>query len=157
MYLQKVKCFQGSVIYDGTLIENIKTKVNLSLVMKKVFEMILYRLKLVVSEKKFDEFIDSLSFISYGIREEEGCLDFSLYKDLEMKNAYRVLAEWKTRQAMEAHFNQKEFSLLLGAARVLGEKFEMSIEENLEKGRYPFAQKKITMHPGKGNKLETQS
>jgi len=126
------------------------------MVMKKVFEMILYRLKLVVSEKKFDEFIDSLRFISNGIRAEEGCLDFSLHKDLEMKNAYRVVAEWKTRQAMDAHFNQKQFSLLLGTARVLGEKFEMSIEENLEKGRYQFAQKKITLHPGKGNMLETQ-
>jgi len=50
---------------------------------------------------------------------------------------------------MEAHFNQKKFSVLLGAAKVLGENFEMSIEENLEKGRYELAQKKITLHPGK--------
>jgi hypothetical protein len=37
----------------------------------------------------------------------------------------------------------------MGAARVLGEDFEMSIGETLEKGSYPFAQEKITLHPGR--------
>jgi len=115
----------------------------------KDFELFLYQLKLVVAKNKFDEFIDSLRFISNGIREEEGCLDFSLYKDLEKKDAYRVSGEWKTRQAMEAHFKRKKFSLLLGAARVLGEDFEMSIDETLEKGSYQLAREKISLHAKK--------
>ena len=109
--------------------------------------MFLYQLKLVVSEKKFDEFIDSLRHLSSGIREEQGCLDFCLYRDLEKKDAYRVSGEWKTRQAMEAHFKREKFSVLLGAARVLGDDFEMSIGETLEKGNYQFAQEKISLHP----------
>jgi len=103
--------------------------------------MFLYELKIVVSEKKHDEFIDSLRFLSSGIREEEGCLDFSLYSDLEKKNAYNVLGKWKTRQAMEGHFKREKFSVLIGAARVLGEDYEMSIGETLEKGR-------PNIHPG---------
>jgi quinol monooxygenase YgiN len=114
-------------------------------------------LKLVVAEKRIDEFIDSLRYISSGIREEEGCLAFSLYKDLQKKDAYHVLGEWKTRQAMEAHFKRKNFSVLIGAARVLGEDFEMSIDKTLEKGSYPLAQKKISLQPGKGKMLAIKS
>ena len=95
--------------------------------LKKDFEMFLYQLKIVVAEKKRDEFIDSLRFLSNEIREEQGCLDFSLYRDLEKKNAYSVLGKWKMRQAMEDHFKQEKFPVLMGAARVLGEDFEMSI------------------------------
>ena len=114
--------------------------------------MFLCQLKIVVAESKLDEFIDSLRFISSEIRQEEGCLDFSLYRDLEKKDVYRVIEEWKTRQAMEEHFKRENFSVLIGAGRVLGEDFEMSIGETLEKGTYQFAQEKISLHPGSNNK-----
>ena len=119
--------------------------------------MFLYQLKLVVPENKLDEFIDSLRFLSSGIREEEGCLDFSLYGDLGKEDAYRIIGEWKTRQGIEAHFKREKFSVLIGAARVLGEDFEMSIGETLEKGSYQFAQEKISLHLGKGKMLDTKS
>ena len=112
--------------------------------------MVLYQLRVVVTEKKFDEFIQSLLSLSSGIRKEEGCLDFSLYRDLEKKDVYIVLGEWKTRQAMEKHFRRKSFSVLIGAAKVLGKDFEMSIDETLEKGRYDLAREKITLHTKKG-------
>ena len=109
--------------------------------------MFLYHLKLVVVEKKLDEFIESLRYLSSGIRKEQGCLDFNLYRDLEKNDAYRVSGEWQTRQAMEAHFKREKFSVLIGAARVLGENFEMSIGKTLEKGSYQFAKEKIALHP----------
>jgi quinol monooxygenase YgiN len=105
-----------------------------------------YKLRVVVAENKFDEFIDSLVSLSSGIRKEKGCLDLSLYRDLEKKNAYSVLGEWKTLHDMEKHFNKKVFSVLIGAAKVLSEDFEMSIGETLEKGGYQLARKKITLH-----------
>ena len=117
--------------------------------------MFSYQLTLVIEEKKLDEFINALRFLSRGIRAEKGCLDFSLYRDLEKKHAYRVSGEWKTRQAMEAHFKREKFSVLIGATRVLGSDFEMSIGETLEKGSYQFAQEKISLHPGKGKILDT--
>ncbi len=116
--------------------------------------MFLYQLKLVIAKNKFDEFIESLRFLSSGIRKEQGCLDFSLYRDLAKKDAYRVSGEWKTRQAMEAHFKREKFSVLIGATRVLGEDFEMSICETLEKGSHQFAKEKIALHPEKGKMLE---
>ena len=109
--------------------------------------MFLYQLKLDVPEKNLDEFIDSLRHLSSEIREEQGCHDFSLYRHLAKKEAYRVLGKWKTRQAMEAHFKRDNFAVLIGAAKVLGEDFEMSIDETLEKGGYKFAKEKISLHP----------
>ena len=125
--------------------------------LRKDFELLLYQLKLVVPENKLDEFIDSLRFLSKGIREEEGCLDFSLYRDLEKKDAYRVSGEWKTQQDMEAHFKRENYSVLIGASRVLGQDFEMSIAETREKGNYQFAQEKIFLPSGKGKILDTKS
>ena len=113
--------------------------------------MFLYQLTLVVPEIKFDEFKESALFLSSRIREEEGCLDLSLYRDLEKNEVYRVVGEWKTRQTMEAHFKRENFSVLIGAARVLGENLKMSIDENLEKGSYRFAQMKISMLPDSSN------
>ena len=46
---------------------------------------------------------------------------------------------------MEAHFKREEFSVLIGAARVLGEDLEMSISETLEKGGHQFAKEKISL------------
>lgn len=114
------------------------------------FELAFYQLRIVVPENKFDEFIESLLSLSCGIRKEQGCLDFSLYRNLEKQDVYSVIGKWKTRQAMEKHFNQKFFPVLIGAARVLGEDFEMNISETLEKGSYHLAKKKMTLHPKKG-------
>jgi quinol monooxygenase YgiN len=115
-----------------------------------------YQLALVIEEKKRDEFINALSFLSSGIQVEEGCLDFSLYRDLQKKDAYRVSGEWQTRQAMEAHFKREKFSVLIGAARVLAEDFEMSIGETLEKGSYQYAKEKVSLHPGRGQPLNPE-
>ena len=112
--------------------------------------MFLYQLVLVVADEKRDEFVDSVRFLSNEIREEQGCLDFRLCRDLNKKGAYCVLGEWKTRQAMETHFMHENFSVLIGAAKVLGEGFEMRIGEILEKGGYQFAQERICLQSGEG-------
>ena len=119
--------------------------------------MFLYQLTLIVADKKFDEFVDSVRFLSNEIREEQGCLDFRLCRDLDKKGAYCVLGEWKTRQAMETHFRHDNFSVLIGAAKVLGEDFEMRIGETLEKGGYQFAQERIGLHQGEGGCPKRQS
>ena len=118
--------------------------------------MFSYQLTLVIEEQKRDEFINALRFLSSGIRKEKGCLDFGLYRDLEKKDAYRVSGEWKTPQAMEAHFKRKQFTVLIGAARVLGEDLEMSIAETLEKGSYQLAHQKISLQAEKVSIRDTR-
>jgi len=111
--------------------------------------MAFYQLRMVVEENKFEEFTESLFDLSSEIRKEAGCDGFSLYRDIKKKDVYSVIVEWKTKQAMEKHFKQKHFSVLVGAAKVLSHDFEINISETLEKGSYPLAKKKITLHPKK--------
>ena len=47
---------------------------------------------------------------------------------------------------MENHFQNKNFSVLIGAARVLAETFEMNIGEAPEAGGYELVREKIASH-----------
>lgn len=114
--------------------------------------MYFYHIKLIVKQNKFDEFVESLLSLSDEFRKKEACRDFCFYRGVEKKNTYSVVVEWETRNAMEKHFKENEFSVLIGAARVLGEEFELKIgEEIAEKGGLPLAKEKISIEP-KGTK-----
>lgn len=52
-----------------------------------------------LTSTEIDEFVESLFDLSGGIRKEKGCLDFSLYWDMENENTYSVVGKWRTRQA----------------------------------------------------------
>jgi quinol monooxygenase YgiN len=94
--------------------------------------MPLYQIKIFVRKYKIDEFVDSLRSLLSGFRKEKGCVDCSVYKDSEEKHAFCIVANWETHEAMHEHFRTQRFEVLIGAARVLGERFEMSIAEVLE-------------------------
>ncbi len=112
--------------------------------------MFSYQIKVVISKYKLDEFIECLFSLSDEIRKEEGCVDYSLYRDIEKENTYSIVGEWRTRQAMEKHFKNKKFPVLIGAAKVLSETFEMNIGEIPETGSFQLAKEKITLQPMKG-------
>ena len=105
--------------------------------------MLIYQLKIVVKAYKTDEFVKSMRSFSRKIRKEKGCLGCSLFRDSEKENTYSVVGEWKTRLAMEKHFKAQNFEVLIGAARVLGETFEMNIAEVLKTGDFQLAREQI--------------
>jgi quinol monooxygenase YgiN len=92
--------------------------------------MPLYQIKIVIQEYKIDEFVDSLRSLVSGFRKEKGCLDSSVYQDFDEEHAFCIVAEWETDEAMQKHFLTQKFEVLIGAARVLGETFEMNIAES---------------------------
>ncbi len=77
------------------------------------------------------------------IRKEKDCLGCSLFRDSEKENTFSVIGKWRTRPAMEKHFKTQNFEVLIGAARVLGETFEMNIAEVLETGGFELARKQM--------------
>ena len=93
-----------------------------------------YQIKIVIKQYKTDEFIKSMRLFARRTRKEKGCLGCSVYRDFEKENTYIMVGEWKTRQVMETHFKTNNFEVLIGAARVLGETFEMNIAKVLETG-----------------------
>ena len=94
--------------------------------------MPLYQIKIVIQEYKIDEFVDSLRTLVSGFRKEKGCLDYSMYQDFDREHEYCIVAEWETHEAMQKHFLTQKFKVLIGAARVLGETFEIIMAEVLE-------------------------
>jgi quinol monooxygenase YgiN len=108
-----------------------------------------YQLKIEIKENKIDEFVSFLTSMLGELRIEEGCLDYSLYRDMEKENIYGVIAEWTDKKSMDGHFMKKNFSLLVGAAEVLGENFELIIYEISEKGSSQLAREKIELQTQK--------
>ena len=105
--------------------------------------MLTYQIKIEIKPYKTDEFVKSMRSFSRRIRKEKGCLGFSVYRDHKNENTYSLVGEWKTRQAMEKHFKTNDFEVLIGAARVLGETFEMNIAEIVETGGFELAKEYI--------------
>ena len=105
--------------------------------------MLIYQLKIEIKQNKLDEFSNSMHSFLPKICSQKGCLDFRAYQDIERENMYIVVGEWKTHQAMEKHFKTHDFGVLIGAARVLGETFEMKITEVLKTGGLELAREQI--------------
>jgi quinol monooxygenase YgiN len=103
--------------------------------------MPLYQIKIVIREYKIDEFVDSLRSLASGFRKEKGCLDCKVYRDFDEEHVFCIVAEWETHEAMQQHFLTQKFEVLIGAARVLGETFEMIMAEVLESGGFELSDK----------------
>jgi quinol monooxygenase YgiN len=101
--------------------------------------MSLYQIKIVIQKYKIDEFVDSLRSLVAGFRKENGCLDYCVYQDCDEEHAFCIVAEWETEEAMQKHFRTQKFEVLIGAARVLGETFEMIMAKNLKTGGFKLA------------------
>lgn len=78
------------------------------------------------------------------------CMDFVKKKDvlievcirdLNEEHAYCIVAEWETHEAMQQHFLTQKFEVLIGAAKVLGETFEMMMAEILKTGGFKLSRK----------------
>jgi quinol monooxygenase YgiN len=94
--------------------------------------MPLYQIKIVVKKYKIDEFVDSLRLLLSGFRKEKGCLDCCVYQDFDEEHEFSIVAEWETHEAMQQHFLTQKFEVLIGAARVLGETFNIIMAEVME-------------------------
>ena len=105
--------------------------------------MYIYVMKIVIKPYKTDEFESELYAISQNVRKAKGCLVYSVYRDTEKKNTFMVVGEWQTRQAREKHFKTHDYAVLIGAARVLSENFEMDIAEVTKSGSLELAREQI--------------
>jgi quinol monooxygenase YgiN len=106
-------------------------------------------IEIVVKKYKKEEFVESINSFKTKFRKQRGCLSYHLYQDSEDENTFRIVGEWKTRQTMEKHFQTREYVLLLGAAKVLGEKFTIETAEISKSGNFDWARQQITSHKRK--------
>ncbi|MBW1786667.1 MAG: antibiotic biosynthesis monooxygenase [Deltaproteobacteria bacterium] len=102
-----------------------------------------YQLKITVLEDKDDEFVRNLHSLWFEFLKEDGCRSYEVYRDIEKKNAFSLTGEFDNHAALEKHFRTRNFEILLGAARTLGESVRLIISDILETGGYELAKSKI--------------
>ena len=106
-------------------------------------QVVIVLIKIVVKKYKNEEFLGSMLMYQTKVRDQQGCLSFHLYQDTDEENTYRLLSEWESAKAMEKHFKTHEFELLLGAAKVLCESFEIETTKVLHIGDLNWALRQI--------------
>jgi len=105
--------------------------------------MPLYQIKIDIQENKIDEFVRSLHSLWFKFLKEEGCLSYFVYREFEKENTFCLVGEFATHEAMENHFQTRDFEVLVGGASVLGKAFKMMITEILAKGGSDLAKSKL--------------
>jgi quinol monooxygenase YgiN len=103
-------------------------------------------IKIAVKKYKKEEFLECMQTCRAEILRQPGCLSYDIYLDSDEENTCRLVGEWETASALEKHFKTREYELLLGAAMVLGETFEMETSKVLHIGNLDWARKRIRSH-----------
>ena len=103
-------------------------------------------IKIVVKKYKKEEFLEYMHMCLAKIRRQPCCLSYDIYQDSDEKNTYRLVGEWETVSAMDKHFQTREYELLLGAAKVLGDTFEIKTTKVLQSGNHDWAREQIRSH-----------
>ena len=65
---------------------------------------------------------------------ENGCLSYGIFCDIEDKNMFNLISEWKTRKHLDFHMGSDRFGILLGTKSLLCEplKFQIFTVSNSE-------------------------
>lgn len=66
--------------------------------------------KKVIQENKKEEFKELARRLIGESRKEEGCIEYSLYEDLNNSNVVAFIERWKDEEAIKLHNNTEHFT-----------------------------------------------
>ena len=89
--------------------------------------MIILRITMHVLPKKQKEVSQTLLSMIEPMEKEKGCLNSSIFCDMENENIHSLIEEWETREDLDRHIASKNFSVLLGVESLLNEPSEIQI------------------------------
>jgi len=75
--------------------------------------MITVTLRIKVSEKRRQDFINSAKLILGPTRIQSGCISCRLYHDLDDLDAVYLVEEWELREKLDRHFNSEQCRVIL--------------------------------------------
>ena len=90
-------------------------------------EMIVFKLTMYVLPEKHLEIMQTLLAIIEPTAKKAGCLNFGVFCDIEDKNRFSLLGEWKTRENLDHHIASHQFSVLLGTQALLSKPLQIQI------------------------------
>jgi quinol monooxygenase YgiN len=83
--------------------------------------MIITTVKMKGREDKRREILQTIREIASQVRRCKGCAGVSCYQDIDDKNVFYNVQEWRTREDLNDHLNSKLFAVLLGIKSILAE------------------------------------
>ena len=83
--------------------------------------MIIIRITMNALLEKRTEVMQTLLSMIEPTENERGCLSFHAFRDIEDKNSFDLILEWKTREDLEHYIRSDRFSVLLGTKILLNE------------------------------------
>jgi quinol monooxygenase YgiN len=88
--------------------------------------MIIVRTIINVLPEKQNEVLQTLLSL-IELPEQNGCLSYDIFADIEDKNVFNLISEWQTRQHLDQHMRSDRFSVLLGTKSLLSEPLKIQI------------------------------
>jgi quinol monooxygenase YgiN len=82
-------------------------------------------------QDKFQELYQTLQTLIPMIRNEKGCLDCHIYRDVEDDQALFLLSHWESRAGLEHYMRSETGSALLGAIDLLSEAARVGFDHDL--------------------------
>ena len=58
---------------------------------------------MVVDADQHDAMVDAANLVSAATRQEDGCLSYEFFADLNDRSRFHVFEEWESLEALEAH------------------------------------------------------
>ena len=89
--------------------------------------MIVIRITMNVIPSKQLEMMQTLISMIDPTAKEAGCISYSVFCDIEDKNRFCLIEEWKTRKNLDHHIASHRFGVLLGTKALLREPLEIQI------------------------------
>ena len=75
--------------------------------------MITVTLRIKVSSKRRQDFMDSARLILEPTKIKPGCISCRLYHDLDEPDAVFLVEEWVSRKELDRHFNSDQYRIVL--------------------------------------------
>ena len=89
--------------------------------------MIVVRIIMNVLPEKQKEVMQTLLSMVESPGKDSGYLSYGIFCDIEDKNVFNLISEWKTRQDLDDHIKSYRFSVLLGTKSLLCEPLKFQI------------------------------
>ena len=89
--------------------------------------MIIVRITMNALLEKRTEVMQTLLSMIEPTENERGCLSCQVFRDIEDKNGFDLIAEWKTREDLDHYIRSDRFSVLLGTKSLLCEPQQIEI------------------------------
>jgi quinol monooxygenase YgiN len=80
---------------------------------------------MIVQPERRSDLLETMRGMLEPARVERGCLSYRLYEDVENRNAFVLLGEWKTQKDLERHIRTDNQRRLLALMDLLSEQSEL--------------------------------